>query len=96
MSFEEGAALLNFGALFGFMGVNLSAFVNYYWKNPQRTIPQAVMPVLGFVICGAIWWNLANHAKLIGSSWLVFGLSYAVWRTKGFSKPMVFEAPGES
>ena len=36
ISYGFGAELLNFGALIGFMGVNLAAFVHYYLARPQQ------------------------------------------------------------
>ena len=95
LTYEQGAELINFGALLGFMGVNLSAFRRFFLRNPDRRILDAVAPLLGFTICAGIWWNLADHTKLVGFTWLAVGLVFAAWRTGGFKKQLSFDAPSE-
>jgi amino acid transporter len=74
LSFERGAELLNFGAFIAFMGVNLAAFVHYKFRSTEKVFLPAVMPVLGFLVCGFIWLNLAHAAQLLGTAWIGFGL----------------------
>jgi amino acid transporter len=95
-AYEIGAQLLNFGAFIAFMGVNLSSFVHYCMRKRQWTISQVAPPVLGFVICFFIWLNLSNAAKIVGAGWVVIGMLYGAYRTRGFKKDLVnFDIPAE-
>lgn len=95
-AYEIGAQLLNFGAFIAFMGVNLSSFVHYCMRERQWTISQMAPPVLGFVICFFIWLNLSNAAKIVGAGWVVVGMLYGAYRTRGFKKDLVnFDIPAE-
>jgi putrescine importer len=96
ITYDQGAELLNFGAFIAFMGVNAAAFVHYYLRGGKdRKVGDFLMPVLGFVVCAAIWWNLSPPAKIAGSIWLAIGVAYGAWKTNLFRKPMSFEIPPE-
>lgn len=88
MDYDLGAQLLNFGALVGFMGVNLAAFVHYYVRGRQRRWTHLWPPVLGFLVCGYLWTSLSWKARLIGFCWLALGGLYGAWRTRGFRRPL--------
>lgn len=88
ISYERGAELLNFGALIAFMGVNLAALLRYYFRG-EKTLSNFLPPLLGFLICGLLWWNLSVPAKKLGAVWLVVGIAYGAWRTRGFRKELV-------
>jgi len=94
-TYENGAEMLNFGAFIAFMGVNAAAFVHYYLRSDKKTIGNFLMPVLGFVVCAAIWWNLGPRAKIVGTIWLTLGVAYGAWKTNFFRKEMSFEVPPE-
>ena len=96
ISYGFGAELLNFGALIGFMGVNLAAFVHYYWRGRSRTVSHLAPPLLGFAICGFLWWSLSWPARLVGFAWLASGVAYGAWKTRGFSKPIEFREASEN
>ncbi len=96
ISYEMGAQLLNFGALIGFMGVNLSALIHYFFRERQRTLSHLVPGLGGFLVCGYLWMSLSRSAQMAGWSWVVVGLLYCVWLTKGFSKPMPRFEAGEA
>jgi len=93
--YDMGAQLLNFGALFGFMGVNLCALIHYYIRGRDRRLRFLVPPILGFLICLYLWVNLATLTLIIGASWLCAGVLYGAWRTSFFTKPLQF-APIDS
>jgi amino acid transporter len=96
MTYERGAELLNFGAFIAFMGVNAAAFVHYYLRGQEKRGTDLLPPVLGFLICAFIWWNLSPPAKIVGTIWLVVGIAYAFWRTRGFrDNVMQFDLPAE-
>src|SRR5207249_4839837 len=90
-----GAEMLNFGALIAFMGVNVAAFLRYYVRSAKRTLWNLLPPVIGFVICLALWLNLSKPAIIVGTIWMAAGIAFGVWKTRGFREPMSFEAPAE-
>jgi putrescine importer len=95
ITYDQGAELLNFGAFIAFMGVNAASFVHYYLRGKQKNILEFLIPVLGFIVCAAIWWNLSPPAKIAGSIWLAIGVAYGAWKTNFFRKQMSFEVPPE-
>ena len=66
------------------MGVNAAAFIRYFLRSKEKRWTHAVTPVLGFVICAWLWWNLDYRAKILGGVWLALGIAYGAWKTGGF------------
>ncbi len=96
ISYDNGAELLNFGALIAFMGVNLASLTHYFIRGEDRSVGQLLPPVLGFCICFFIWIHLSNLALIAGSIWMAAGISYGAWKTKGFQSDLVnFDVPPE-
>jgi amino acid transporter len=95
VSFELGAQLLNFGALIGFMGVNLAALARYYLRDNRKHILNLVLPITGFLICLYLWCNLSRAAKLAGLAWLSTGFLYGAWKTQGFRQRIEFAPSSE-
>jgi amino acid transporter len=53
-------------------------------------------PMAGFVICFLLWWNLSRPAKVAGTVWMVVGIAFGAWKTRGFRGNLVdFELPPE-
>jgi putrescine importer len=95
LSFERGVELLNFGALLAFMGVNASALARFYFRETHKRWFSFVSPVLGFLICMLLWLSLSWRAKVLGIAWMVIGLAYGAYNTRGFRRGLVnFEIPG--
>jgi len=92
--YDLGAQLLNFGALFGFMGVNASALIHYFVRGRDRRLRHLIAPVLGFVVCLYLWISLTWMTLAIGVCWLVLGVLYGAWRTSWFRKPIEFARIG--
>ena len=90
-----GAEMLNFGALIAFMGVNVAAFLRYYVRSNEKKLGFLIPPVLGFIICLGLWLNLSKPAILVGSIWMIAGIAFGVWKTKGFRETLSFEVPPE-
>jgi amino acid transporter len=93
-AYEIGAQALNFGALISFMGVNAaSAF--YQWRHPEsRNISGLAVPVFGFLVCAMLWLNLSRPALILGSAWMIVGITYGAIRTRGFRTALVsFDVP---
>jgi putrescine importer len=94
--YDLGAQLLNFGALIAFMGVNLAAFVRYFIREGKRTVGNLIPPLAGFAICFLLWLNLSRAAKTWGAIWLLLGLAFGAWKTRGFRSSLVnFDFPTE-
>jgi putrescine importer len=94
--YELGANLLNFGALIAFMGVNAAAFVRYYLHQEKKTLGNLLPPVLGFIICFLLWWNLSLKARIFGAIWMAAGIAVGAWKTSGFRSNLIdFELPPE-
>lgn len=91
-----GAEMLNFGALIAFMGVNVAALLRYYVRAEEKKLTYLVPPVLGFVICLALWLNLSRPAMIVGSIWMAAGILFGAIKTKGFRGSLInFELPPE-
>src|SRR6202451_1642705 len=89
ITYDNGAELLNFGALIAFMGVNLASLTHYYIRGADRTLGQLIPPLLGFFICLFIWIHLSNLALIVGSIWMIVGIAYGAWKTRGFQSSLV-------
>ena len=91
-AYEHAGELMNFGAFLSFMGVNFAAFWQFAILGQngrqRRILVDAVLPLIGFLFCGLIWWNLNSLAKLVGGIWFAVGITYLAVSTHGFrTKP---------
>jgi putrescine importer len=93
LNYEQCANLINFGAFFAFMGVNIAVIREYYFKVKEKSVKSFFMnfltPLTGFLICLIIWLNLPGMTFVIGGSWMLIGILYLAIRTKGFRKGTV-------
>jgi len=88
LHWEITAELLNFGAFLGFMGVNL-AMIRQFWFLDQggrrrNFLYDILAPILGFLFCAVIWWNLNWKAMTLGGIWFAIGLVVLGTHTRGF------------
>ena len=99
-AFEHSGELLNFGAFFAFMNVNLAAFWQFAFVRPHkskaRTIVDSSLSLFGAVFCAIIWWNLDSIAKIVGGIWFLIGAVYLGITTRGFRAPPRMIDFGES
>jgi putrescine importer len=90
LNFEETARLINFGAFFAFMGVNIASMREYFFKSDKKNIKRFLLDFLpaglGFLFCLTIWINLPLKTFIIGGSWMIVGILYLAFRTKGFKE----------
>jgi len=93
LNYAETARLINFGAFFAFMGVNIASIREYFFKAGEKSIKGFLVDFLpagaGFIFCLVIWLNLPLKTFLIGGSWMIAGIIYLAIRTKGFRKSSV-------
>jgi amino acid transporter len=90
LNYEECARLINFGAFFAFMTVNIAALREYYFRKRKKSFKSFwidfLPPAMGFLICFFIWLNLPVKTFIIGGCWMLGGIIYLAVRTKGFQK----------
>jgi putrescine importer len=91
--YELAANLLNFGALVAFMGVNAAAFVHYYLRSPRKRLYNGIGPIVGFIVCLLLWWNLSTQALVLGMVWMLLGAAYGAWRTRCFRTTLISFEP---
>ncbi len=89
LDFDLGAEMLNFGALIAFMGVNAAALVHYWVRGQRKTASNLLLPGCGFLVCLLLFLNLSRPAQLAGSAWMLVGVAFGAWRTKGFRRELV-------
>lgn len=89
VDFERGVELLNFGALLAFMGVNVSALARFYFREKHKHWFNLASPLLGFLICLLLWVSLSWRAKLLGTGWMIVGLAYGAYHTRGFRRDLL-------
>jgi amino acid transporter len=92
-AYEIGAEALNFGAFIAFMGVNAAAFIHCL-RRQKGNVVGLISPLIGFVICAFIWIHLNRIALILGTVWMLLGILYGVWRTRGFRGALIsFDIP---
>lgn len=87
LNYQKIAELINFSALIAFMGVNISAVNQFYFRSKpgQRNILTGLLlPGGGFLFCLWIWLNISVSSIIMGSVWFVVGIIYLAVTTKGF------------
>jgi amino acid transporter len=98
LSFQLAAEAINYGALLGFMCVNLSVIRHYYWRQNERRgraiFSNLLLPSGGFLVCLYIFVNLSRTAFVIGTVWCVTGFVYAALRTNGFRRELAMRMDG--
>ncbi len=53
-------------------------------------------PLAGFAICFFLWKNLSWKAWIVGGIWMVVGIAFGAWKTRGFRGELVnFDLPAE-
>jgi putrescine importer len=95
LSYGLGAEMLNFGALIAFMGVNAAALLRYFVRAREKKLWNLLPPLLGFFICLGLWLSLSSPAKIAGGIWMIAGIAFGVWKTRGFREQLSFEMPAE-
>jgi putrescine importer len=93
---EHSAEVVTFGALLAFMGVNLAALRHFWFSSEapgkRNFFADAVVPGFGFVFCAALLISLQPWTKYAGLVWLVVGIVYAAFKTRGFRlRPKLFD-----
>lgn len=84
--------IIVFGALIGFICVNLSVFFEFFLKRKIRSkfglVAYVLFPIIGLSVCGYILWGMEPIGHMVGFSWLGIGILYLAFSSKGFTKSM--------
>jgi hypothetical protein len=51
--------------------------------------------MVGFFVCLGLWWHLSARALKWGTVWMIAGILFGVWKTRGFREQLSFEVPPE-
>jgi hypothetical protein len=55
-----------------------------------------ILPLLGFLVCLLLWLNLSRPAQLLGGIWMLVGIIFGAWKTRGFRGNLInFDLPPE-
>ncbi|WP_404424062.1 APC family permease [Nibricoccus sp. IMCC34717] len=85
MDLSQAAEMVNFGAVLGFILVNLSAFMRSLrgWRAGQESPLRMLVPLLGLGCCIWIWFSLSLLAMQLGAFWSFAGVAWLAWITRG-------------
>lgn len=82
---------VSFGALVAFSAVNLSVIKHYFFDKGLRSGADVfrflVLPGIGLALTVWLWTSLSATALTIGLIWLVIGIAWLAWITRGFRRP---------
>jgi amino acid transporter len=86
---EHAAEVVTFGALLAFMGVNLAALKHFWFsakgKGRRNFLLDAFVPGFGLTFCFVLLMSLQTWTKYAGLSWIVVGILYGAYKTRGFT-----------
>lgn len=73
------ASLVNFGALTAFLFLHLSV-INYFIikQKSKNYFSHLVLPIIGLVIIGFVWFSLDPTSKQLGFIWMAIGIVYMI------------------
>ena len=72
--FELLTSMVSFGALLGFLMLQVSVSVHFYWREKSGDwLRHLVMPAIGFAIVAYVLINAETNAKIAGLCWMIAG-----------------------
>ncbi|WKA53851.1 APC family permease [Planococcus shixiaomingii] len=76
----ELASVINFGALSAFLFLHVSVVMYFMGKKKSKNyFKHLVLPVIGFLIIGYVWYSLDSLSKQLGFIWLAVGIIYLIF-----------------
>lgn len=84
------ATITSFGSLIGFMAVDLSVVWKLFIKGEpgeKKFFGHLLAPLLGFIICFAIFINSDPFCMKFGCGWMVVGVIWLLVITRFFTRP---------
>jgi hypothetical protein len=71
----------------------VAAFRQFYFLRPaaekRNFLADALLPLLGFLVCFVIWISLPLPAKIVGGIWLIIGVIFLIVKTRGLKQKPV-------
>jgi len=93
INLDTAVLFVSFGALTGFIFVNLCVISHYYIKEKHRGVKETffylIFPSIGVLFIGWLLTLLDLHTLWIGSAWIVFGFVYLFLKNKVFTQNVV-------
>jgi amino acid transporter len=72
-------SMVSFGALLGFLLLQVSVVAHFIWRNKSRNwLLHLLSPIIGFAIIGYVLMNAESNAKIAGAIWMAAGLAMFV------------------
>lgn len=76
----ELASVINFGALTAFLFLHISVITYFIAKKKSKNyVKHLLLPIIGFLIIGYVWYNLDALSKQLGFVWLAIGIVYLIF-----------------
>lgn len=76
----ELASVINFGALTAFLFLHVSVVMYFIGKKKSKNYGKhLILPIIGFLIIGYVWYSLDSLSKQLGFSWLAIGIVYLIF-----------------
>lgn len=81
---DTAVSLISFGALVAFSSVNISVLIQFsivkkQVNSPREIFDNIIMPVMGLLSVGVMWFNLDKDAMVFGLAWAALGLAYLIY-----------------
>ncbi|MCO5316717.1 MAG: APC family permease [Solirubrobacterales bacterium] len=90
LTVSSSTSFINFGAFTAFAAVNISVIAYYLRHREEKQLNPLswiLQPLIGLAVIIWLMTHLDSHALILGGCWLVVGLIWLAFLTKGFSKP---------
>lgn len=73
------ASVVNFGALSAFLFLHASVIIYFIKKQKSKQyFKHLILPLIGFIIIGYVWFSLDPLSKQLGFIWLGIGIVYLI------------------
>ncbi len=80
---QDLAELINFGALSAFIILNFTVIYYFkYKKKSKKNFKHLILPLIGLVVIGIVWFSLSPQAMKLGISWVIVGIVIYIFITK--------------
>jgi putrescine importer len=91
LSVTTSTSFINFGAFLAFTSVNICVIVLFFQLRRRGQAPNPagylVVPAIGAIVDLWLLVNLDATAKWLGLGWLLLGILYLIYLTRGFRRP---------
>ena len=80
---QDLAELINFGALSAFIILNFTVIYYFmYKKKSKQYFKHLVLPLIGFLVIGVVWFSLSAQAMRLGIIWVAVGILLYIFITR--------------